>query len=48
MKSQQNLIGDREEVNFDKKLVDINPIVHGGSEVVLKHWGGGVNSPTPS
>ena len=38
-KSRQKLIGDREEVNFDKKLVDVNPIVHGGSEVVLKHGG---------
>ena len=39
VKSRQKLIGDREEVNFDKKLVDVNPIVHGGSEVVLKHGG---------
>ena len=38
-KSRQKLIGDVEEVIFDKKLVDDNPIVHGGSEVVLKHGG---------
>ena len=35
VKSQQKLIGDGEEVNFDKKLVDVNPIVHGGSEVAF-------------
>ena len=46
VKSQEKLIGDGEEVNFDKKLVDVDPIVHGGSEVALKHvcgvGGGGV------
>ena len=40
-KSRQKLIGDGEEVNFDKKLVDVNPIVHGDSEVALKHARGG-------
>ena len=40
VKSRQKLIGDGEKVNFDEKLVDVNPIVHGGSEVVLKHGGG--------
>ena len=39
MKSSQKLIGDGEEVNFDKRLVDVNPIVDGGSEVVSKHGG---------
>ena len=39
VKSRQKLIGDGEEVNFDKKLVDVNPIVHGGSDVALKHGG---------
>ena len=48
-KSRQKLIGDGEEVNFDKKLVDVNPIVHEDSEVALKHarggGEGGVNRP---
>ena len=39
MKSRQKLIGDGEEVNFEKRLVDVNRIVHGGSEVVSKHGG---------
>ena len=45
MKSRQKLIGDGEEVNFEKNLVDVNPIVHGDSEVALKHGEGGVNPP---
>ena len=40
VKSRQKLIGDGEEVDFDKRLVDVNPIVHGDSEVVSKHGGG--------
>ena len=35
VKSRQKLIGDGEEVNFDKKLVDVNPIVHGGFNLAL-------------